>query len=84
MPRILEGLAVVGRLRTNMAHVRQSRPNVAHVRQSRPNMAHVRQSRPDSGLGLQLNVLKTIQVVPSALGSGRGGGGLGKADDPGR
>ena len=33
-----------------------------------PNMAHTRQSRPDSGLGLQVKVLHTVQVVPSSLG----------------
>ena len=32
------------------------------------NMAHTRQSRPDSGLGLQVNVLHTVEVVPSSLG----------------
>jgi hypothetical protein len=30
-------------------------------------MAHVRQPRPDSGLGVQVKVLKTFQVVPSSL-----------------
>jgi len=33
-------------------------------------MAHIRQSRPDSGLGFQVKVLKTFQVVPSSLESG--------------
>ena len=68
-----------------MAHIRQSRPdsgleeNVAHKRQSRPdsgleaNIANVRQSRPDSGHGFQVQVLKTVEVVPSSLGSGRVG-----------
>ena len=32
---------------------------------SRANMAHVRQSRPDSGLGLQVKVLRPFQVFPS-------------------
>ena len=32
------------------------------------NMAHARQSRPDSGLGLQVKVLQTVEVVPSSLG----------------
>ena len=36
----------------------------------RTSMAHTRQSRPDSGLGFQVKVLKTFQVVPSSLGSG--------------
>jgi len=36
-------------------------------------MAHTRQSRPDSGLGFQVQVLKTCQVVLSSLGSGREG-----------
>ena len=35
----------------------------------RANMAHLRQSRPESGLGFQVNVLKTFQAVPSSLGS---------------
>ena len=35
-------------------------------------MAHIRQSRPDSGLGFQVRVLKTLQDVPSLLGSGCG------------
>ena len=37
-------------------------------------MVHTRQSRPDSGLSFFVKVLKTFQVVPSALGSGRGQG----------
>ena len=36
----------------------------------RANMEHIRQSRPDSGLGFQVKVRKTFQVVPSSLGSG--------------
>jgi hypothetical protein len=32
------------------------------------NLAHIRQSRPDSGLGFQVKVLQTFQVVPSSLG----------------
>ena len=32
-------------------------------------MAHTTQSRPDSGLGFQVEVLRTFQVVPSSLGS---------------
>ena len=32
-------------------------------------MAHMGQSRPDHGLGFQVKVLKTFQVVPSSLGS---------------
>ena len=32
------------------------------------NEAHTRQSRPDSGLGFQVNVLKTFLRVPSSLG----------------
>ena len=38
--------------------------------EARANMAHTRQSRPDSGLGLQVKVLKTREVVPSWLDSG--------------
>ena len=34
------------------------------------DMAHTRLSRPDSGLGFQVKVLKTFQMVPSSLGSG--------------
>ena len=30
----------------------------------RENMAHIRQSRPDSGLGDQVTVLNTFEVVP--------------------
>ena len=36
----------------------------------RVNMAHIRQSRPDSGLGFQVEVLKTFKIVSSSLGSG--------------
>jgi len=39
----------------------------------RSNMAHIRQSRPDCGLGFQVKAPKTLQVVPSSLGSGRQG-----------
>ena len=46
----------------------------------RANMAHVRQSWPDSGLGLQVKVLRTDLVVPSSEG-GALGGGLGLAPD---
>ena len=31
-------------------------------------MAHTRQSRPDPGLGLQVKVFHTVEVVPSSLG----------------
>jgi len=34
-------------------------------------MAQKRQSRTDSGLGVQVKVFKTFQVVPSPLGIGR-------------
>ena len=33
-------------------------------------MAHIRQSRPDSGLVIQVKVLKTVEGVASSLGSG--------------
>ena len=33
-------------------------------------MAHVRQSRPDSGLGFQIKMLATFEIVPNSLGSG--------------
>ena len=33
-----------------------------------PNMAHTRQSRPDSGLGLQVEVLHTVEAVLTSLG----------------
>ena len=36
----------------------------------RANMAHIRQSRPDYGLGFQVEVLKTVEVVSFPLGSG--------------
>ena len=39
----------------------------------RVNVAQVRQSRPDYGLGFQVKVLSTFQVVPSSLCSGGGG-----------
>jgi len=39
----------------------------------RANMARKRQSRPDFGLGFQVKVLKTFEVVPSSLGSGSPG-----------
>ena len=32
-------------------------------------MAHRRQSRPDSGLGVQVNILKNFEVVASSLSS---------------
>jgi len=35
----------------------------------RENAAHVRQSRPDSGLGLEVKVSKTFQVVLISVGS---------------
>ena len=38
---------------------------------SRPNMPQLRQPRPDSGLGFQVKVLHTFQVVPASLGTGR-------------
>ena len=36
----------------------------------RANMAPIRQSKPDYGLGFEVEILTTIQVVPSSLGSG--------------
>jgi len=39
-------------------------------------MAHIRQPRPDSGLGFQVKVLETFQVVPSLLGSDDSSNGL--------
>jgi len=38
----------------------------------RANMAHIRQSRPDSGPGVQVKALDTVQVFPSSLDSGPG------------
>ena len=35
-------------------------------------MARIGQSSPDSGLGVELTVLETFQVVPSLLGSNSG------------
>ena len=37
----------------------------------RAKSAQIRQPRPESGLGSQVEVLKTFEVVPSSLGSGR-------------
>ena len=34
-------------------------------------MALIRQSRPDSGLGFEVEVIETFQVVLSSLGSGQ-------------
>ena len=36
----------------------------------RANLANIRQPRSDYGLGFQVKVLKTFEVVPSSLGSG--------------
>ena len=35
-------------------------------------MAHIRQSRPDSGLAIQVKVLKIFRGLPSPLGRGYG------------
>jgi len=40
-----------------MAHIRA---NMAHIR---ANMAHIRQARPGFGLGFQVQVLDTFEVV---------------------
>ena len=40
-------------------------------RRCRASMAHIRQSTPDFGLGRQVKVAETFQLVPSSLGSGR-------------
>ena len=45
---------------------------IEHVLRGRANMAHSRQSSPDSGLGFQVKVIYTLQVVISSLGSGWG------------
>ena len=37
----------------------------------RAKIAHIAQSRPDSGLGFQMQVLKTVAVVSTLLGSGK-------------
>jgi hypothetical protein len=34
-------------------------------------MTHIPQSRPDSGLGFQVKVVETLQLVPSSLSSGQ-------------
>ena len=47
-----------------------SRPCVLPHRCAERHMAHTRQSRPDSGLGFQVKVDQTFQVVPSSRGSG--------------
>ena len=36
----------------------------AYSPQPQANVAHISQSRPDSGLGFQVKVLKTLEVVP--------------------
>ena len=41
-------------------------------------MPNLRQSRPDSGLGVQVKVFDTLQVVPASLGSGMPGGEVGR------
>ena len=52
-------------------HVVDSQDQIfAHLRESR-YLAHIRQSKPDSGVGVQVKVLKTCQGVPSSLGSGQ-------------
>ena len=43
---------------------------MAHISQTQINQAQIRQSRQESGLGLQVKVLKTFEGVPSSLGSG--------------
>ena len=43
-------------------------------------MAHKRQSRPDSGLGIRVKVPKTVEGVPSSLGSGPASVSVGSAD----
>ena len=53
-------------------NVRGGFPGAECVR-CRENMARVRQSRPDSGLGFQVKVLETFQVVSSSLGNDIGG-----------
>ena len=39
------------------------------IKKKKKDVAHIRQSRPDSGLGFQVKVRKTFQVVPYSLGS---------------
>ena len=46
-----------------------SSPTIWYNPRCRANAAHVRQSRPDSGLGFQVDALKTFQVVPFSLRS---------------
>ena len=40
----------------------------ASANRGRANMAHIRQSRPDSGLDVQVKVLKKFKAVSSQLG----------------
>jgi len=54
-----------------VAHIRQSNERIWHIEDSRANVAHKRQSMPGSGRGFQVEVLKTLHVVPSSLGRGR-------------
>ena len=52
-------------LQSEADRVRFQQPR--HIKDSQdPILAHIRQSRPDSGLGFQVTVLKTLQVVPAS------------------
>ena len=53
-------------------YTRDSANNVEKV-PCRANMAHIRQLGPDYGLSVQVNILRTFNVVPSSLGSGWAG-----------
>ena len=58
-----------GRLQTPTLHHTPVHQTLGTNR-CRANMAHIRQSMPDSGLGFQVKVRITFQVIPSSLGSG--------------
>ena len=42
-------------------------------RRCHASVAHIRQSGPDSGLGFRAKVIKTVEGVPTLLGSGYDG-----------
>ena len=58
-------------LRSARAH-QTGQPTSSKTDGCQANMARVTQSGPDSGLGFQIKVLETFQVVLSSLGSGWG------------
>ena len=49
----------------------QPHPLICRLERFRANVVHIRQLKPDAGLGFRVKVLKTFQVVPYSVGSGR-------------